>query len=396
MAHQLLIYSLQGAEFIHARGFVSFVIRITNRSDPAWVHRERFRTLTIGNQVFTMTGSSKLLATALSIAATLLIAGCAAQNPEAGEDRPFFQQEQATETHGRKNWFDHLIEVDPGRLKVDIASDYQEHAPAVLAVLPFCDQGSGNFTVDKIPVTFRNAEAQDLWTWTDAQRLRRAVTGYLSQREFVVLSPIAVDAVLKEHGIDSMRKLRLASPIELGRLLGADALVYGEVDNYEGYYFGLLSAYQVGISTSMVSTRDGETLMRQSGGRYSVDLSPALSPEDAVINSIMTLLEFRDVHLARAEEEVSRELVLRIPVSDQLQKQMAAKAVQHADEIESQESDASALLDNHDALRAVNESESREPESPLLTSRPEDEGIGQARSITPDPTVSPIRSQLNP
>jgi hypothetical protein len=342
-----------------------------------------------------MTGSSKQLAAALSLAATLLIAGCAAQNPEAGEDRPFFQQEQATETHGRKNWFDHLIEVDPGKLQVDIASDYQEHAPAVLAIMPFCDKGSANFTVDKIPITFRNPEAQDVWTWTDAQRLRRAVTGYLSQREFVVLNPIAVDAVLKKHGIDTMRKLRRASPIELGRLLGADALVYGEVDNYEGYYFGLLSAYQVGISTSMVSTRDGETLMRQSGGRYSVDLSPALSPQDAIINSIMTLLEFRDVTLARAEEEVSRELVLRIPVSEQLQAQVAAKAVQHADEIESEESDASDQLGHHVAA-ALDDSGSREAESHSMTGRPDAEAIGEASFHAPDPTNGPIRSLLNP
>ena len=342
-----------------------------------------------------MTGSSKQLAAALSLAATLLIAGCAAQNPEAGEDRPFFQQEQATETHGRKNWFDHLIEVDPGKLQVDIASDYQEHAPAVLAIMPFCDKGSANFTVDKIPITFRNPEAQDVWTWTDAQRLRRAVTGYLSQREFVVLNPIAVDAVLKKHGIDTMRKLRRASPIELGRLLGADALVYGEVDNYEGYYFGLLSAYQVGISTSIVSTRDGETLMRQSGGRYSVDLSPALSPQDAIINSIMTLLEFRDVTLARAEEEVSRELVLRIPVSEQLQAQVAAKAVQHADEIESEESDASDQLGHHVAA-ALDDSGSREAESHSMTGRPDAEAIGEASFHAPDPTNGPIRSLLNP
>src|SRR5207302_10000571 len=113
-----------------------------------------------------------------------------------------------------------------------------------------------------------------------SQRLRRSVMGYLAEREFTVINPIAVDAVLKKRGIDSMAKLRKESPIQLGKLLGADALVYGEVNNYEGYYFGIVSAYDVGVNTWMLSTHDGETLMRETGSRYSVDLSPALSPQD--------------------------------------------------------------------------------------------------------------------
>ena len=44
MAHQLLVISLEKGGFeSNARGFVGFVTQITNRSDPAWVHREGFR-----------------------------------------------------------------------------------------------------------------------------------------------------------------------------------------------------------------------------------------------------------------------------------------------------------------------------------------------------------------
>jgi putative lipoprotein DUF799 len=280
--------------------------------------------------------------------ALLLVAGaflqsCASQDlrvQAAREQRPFFQPEQETETHGRKDWFDRVIEVDPGKLEVEMASDYEEHPPAVIAVMPFCDKGSGNFTIDKIPITFRNTQAQNKWAWTDSQRLRRSVMGHLAQREFVVINPIAVDAVLQRQGINNMDQLRKTSPIELGKLLSADALMYGEVNSYEGYYFGIVSVYRVGISTSMLSTHDGETLMRETGSRYSVDVSPALSPEDFLINSALTLLDFRDIGLARAEEEVSRELVLRIPVSEKLKQQLAAGAIAHADEVESQESES--------------------------------------------------------
>jgi hypothetical protein len=145
--------------------------------------------------------------------------------------------------------------------------------------------------------------------------------------------------VSTDHSLPN-RLLQVTSPIELGKLLSADALMYGEVNSYEGYYFGIVSVYRVGIRTWILSTRDGETLMRETGSRYSVDVSPALSPEDFLINSALTLLDFRDIALARAEEEVSRELVLRIPVSEKLRQQLAAAAIAHADEVESQESEA--------------------------------------------------------
>ena len=267
--------------------------------------------------------------------AALLLIGCASQATETREARPFFQPELETERHGKKTWLDQIIEIDPGRLKVETASDYMEHPPSVVAVLPFCDEGDANFTVDKIPVTFRNQEQKNQWAWTDSQRLRRSVVGYLAQREFTIVNPIAVDAVLRQRGIDNMKKLRAADPILLGRLLGADALVFGQVDSYQGYYFMLLSSYEVGVTMWMVSTQNGEQLMRASGTRYSVDLQPALSPQDVAINSVMTLLEFRDVTLARAEEEVSRELVLRIPVSDKLRSELAARALERAEQADS-------------------------------------------------------------
>lgn len=270
----------------------------------------------------------------LVVAAAVSWIGCAAANPHAGEDRPFFQTEYETQTHGKKSWLDDLIELDPGKLEVKTADDYLEHSPAVVAVLPFCDEGSANFTVDRIPITFRGPREQAHWAWTDSQRLRRAVVGFLAQREFTVINPIAVDAVLKQRGIDTMKKLRAADPIELGRLLGADAVLYGELNSYEGYYLALLSAYHVGVDLWMVSTRDGETLMTADGDRYSMDLSPAFSPQDIAVNSLMTILEFRDVTLARAEDEVSRELVLRIPRSEKLRTEMARRALEHAEQAE--------------------------------------------------------------
>ena len=268
------------------------------------------------------------------------LAGCSTGTPDSVENRPFFQKEQATETHGRKTWFDHVVEFDPGGLSVDVAPDYDQHPPAVIAVMPFTDRGSAQYTVDKIPLTFRNEAQRNEWAWTDAQRLRKAYVGYLSQREFTVVNPIGVDAVLKQHSIDDDTKLRSESVLTLGKWFQCDAIVLGQVNHYEAFYFGPVSGYVVGVDSRMISTHDGETLMRTSGSRYSVDFLPAMDLQDIAINSAEALLQLRDVELARAEEEVARELVLRIPQSETLKSEMAESAIKRADQNEEDEEEA--------------------------------------------------------
>ena len=48
--------------------------------------------------------------------------------------------------------------------------------------------------------------------------------------------------------------------------------MYGTVESYDAYYFALVSGYVVGVDARMVSTHDGETLMRGQGSRYSLNV----------------------------------------------------------------------------------------------------------------------------
>jgi putative lipoprotein DUF799 len=258
------------------------------------------------------------------------ISGCARVSHQTKERRPFFQAEHELETHGKKTVFDRIVEFDPGELEVDVTPDYQRNAPLRVAVLPFTDLGSANLVVDKIPLTFRTRNERARWAWTDAQRLRRAMVAYLSEREFIVINTIGIDAVLQSRGIDDESKLEKVSPQQIGAWLGADAVVYGEVQNYEAYYLALVSGWQVGMHGTMVSTRNGEVLIRFRGSRYNVNVLPAFSPQDILINSAESFLQLRDVELARSEQEVCREVVLRIPVSEQLRLAIARQALDRA------------------------------------------------------------------
>jgi hypothetical protein len=271
---------------------------------------------------------------------TVVFQACA---ETASDQTIFYRSEVGLETHGRKTWFDHLVEADPGQIRATIAPDYDAKAPLRIAVLPFSDSGGGNYVLNKIPLTHRGEQRRLDWAWTDANRTRRAVAGFLAEREFLEANLIQVDTVLKQHGIDTSKKLDAVPPTTLGDWLGVDAVVYGEVTHYEAYYAALISAWQIGANVRLVSTHDGEQLFAARGSRYSVDLHPAFDPMDIMINSVLSLLELRDVTLARAEEEDAREITMRIPRSEKLHGELVEEAESGTIEFAEQNQDDAQL-----------------------------------------------------
>ena len=261
------------------------------------------------------------------IALLLSLAGCSTASTEY-KSRPFFLSEEEVATHGRKAWYDRIVELDPGGASFTVAADYQQAPPKKIAVLPFTDFGEGEFVVDKLPLDARNEQERARWGWSHANHLRRAFAGDLATREFTLIPLLAIDAVLDDRGITDFDKLSSVSPREIGSWLHADALVYGEVIDYEAYYGFLLAAWRVTARVRMVSTRDGHELFSCTDTRYSTNLSPAIDPIDIVINSALNVVELRDITLARAEAEVGREIVLRLPVAERNVSDFTTEAVE--------------------------------------------------------------------
>lgn len=264
------------------------------------------------------------------IIALMVMAGCSATDANY-DSRPFFQPEASVQLHGRKTWLDHLVEVDPGRVHLKLAADYAQNPPERIAVLPFVDHGNAQFRVNKIALTHRDEEEKEQWAWTCANRLRRSFAGQMAEREFTIVPIPAIDMVLEDHGIDDWRKMMAVSPQQLGQWLDADTVVYGEVLHYDAYYALLIAAWEVGVKVQLVSTHDGHQILEARDNRYSVDLRLAFDPLDIGLNSALSLLQLRDVTLARAEDEVSREIALRVPVSDKALDDLQMAARTHED-----------------------------------------------------------------
>jgi hypothetical protein len=162
---------------------------------------------------------------------------------------------------------------------VDVKPEFRRDPPARIAVLPFTDDGSANFVVDKIPLTYRNQKQRYNWSWTDAQRLRRAMQGYMSEREFQIANLYGVDAVLQDRAIGDMAQLQKVPAQDLGQWLDVDAVMYGELMHYDAYYLGLVAAWQVGIHVKLVSTHTGDTLIEARGSRWDDNVLPASPPK---------------------------------------------------------------------------------------------------------------------
>jgi putative lipoprotein DUF799 len=239
-----------------------------------------------------------------------LLVGCASTPHQS---RPFFLTEEEIDTHGRKTWFDRLMEADPGGVSCVIAGDYQARPPRKIAVLPFVDQGTGSYLLDKVPIKTRDQDALDRWSWTHANRVRHAFAGGLGAREFFIVPVLMVDAVLASRGITDGETLHAVPPDALGRWLDADTVVYGELLSYEAYYSFLVAAWKVSARVQMVSTTDGHEMVSCTALRYSTSVAPAIDPIDIVLNSVLSLIHLRDISLARTEYEVGREIVLRLP-----------------------------------------------------------------------------------
>ena len=229
-------------------------------------------------------------------------------------EEPFFQNEEGLADHGKKTTLDRMYQLDPGGKEFDIADRFYSDPPRKIAVLPFDNLIGGKYILNSVPLPRFSKKETDGWNWTYANRLRRFFFGHFASREFVDIELMYVDKVLQELGILTPNDLYKIPAQELGRILGADALIYGRVTEYKNSYYMLYKQIRIGLSIKCISTKDGSTFFEGEQVRHDNDIRVATNPFDFVIASFQNSMSMRDVYAARASEEVVRELVLRIPV----------------------------------------------------------------------------------
>ncbi len=250
----------------------------------------------------------------ISLAISFLVTGCSSSTRRTTGKEPFFLKEEGITEHGKKKAIDRIYQIDPGDKEFKISDKFYTAPPRKIAILPFDNLVGGNYILNEIPIPRFSKKKENDWNWTYANRLRRFFFGHFAAREFEDIELMYVDKVLKELDIQTPNDLYNSTPQEIGRILGADALIYGKVTDYKNSYYTLFAQIRIGLQIKCVSTKDGSIFFEGEHKRYDNDIRVATNPFDFIIASFQNYMSLRDVYAARASEEVARELVLRIPI----------------------------------------------------------------------------------
>jgi hypothetical protein len=158
----------------------------------------------------------------------------------------------------RSSWRD--VKRDPGFRPT--ASE-----PVRVAALPFIDQSGGTsplyypfipFIYLASAVTFSIPDAPPD-SVKGAETLQSLLLARLGGTPLRVVPPRAILTTLHHKGI--LEKAHEMDPVELGKILGVDAILYGELLDWAGHYYVAESQTVVEASVKLVSTLDRRVLV---------------------------------------------------------------------------------------------------------------------------------------
>jgi len=164
--------------------------------------------------------------------------------------------------------------------------------PLTVAVLPFADV----------------SESQ-----AGAQAVRRGFYNHFSSLPFRDMELWRVDDLLKKSGLTDPKAINRMPARDLGRILGTDAVVYGEISNFDKLFAVVYSQVSVGAKLRMYDARSGELLWT---GEHVVRIHEggiSTNPIGLVATVIATAMNVRDIQLLRACDDLFRGMVKTIP-----------------------------------------------------------------------------------
>ena len=178
-----------------------------------------------------------------------------------------------------------------GEYKVD--PYMKNHIPRSVAVLPFVDLSKSKEGFDVV---------------------RRGFYNHFSSLPFTDMEIYRIDSLLKKAGLTDAEAIRKTSPQELGRILGVDAVVLGEISNFDKLFLVIYSQVSVGAEIKMYDTKTGNFLWSGKHTARKHEGGIATNPIGIVAVVIATALNMRDIQLLRANDDLFRDMVKTIPV----------------------------------------------------------------------------------
>ena len=203
-------------------------------------------------------------ATALALLLTVLICGCVVATKETLIAPQIIAQFQGT------------YKVDP----------YMEkNRPLSVAVLPFWDRSKSKLGFEPV---------------------RRGFYNHFSSLPFKDMEITKVNDLLAKSDLTDPEQINKLSPQKLGEILGVDAVIYGEISNFDKLFAVIYSQVSVGAEVKMYETKRGQFLW---SGQHVVRIHEgglSTTPIGIVATIIATTMNLRDIQLLRACDDLFR------------------------------------------------------------------------------------------
>ena len=176
--------------------------------------------------------------------------------------------------------------------KYQVYPAMEKAKPRTVAVLPFTDVSSSQ---------------------QGAQAVRRGFYNHFSSTTFRDMELWRVDDLLKKAGLTDAAVINQTPAKDLGKILGTDAIVYGEISNFDKLFAVLYSQVSVGAKLRMYDARTGELLWTGEHVARIHEGGISTNPIGLVATIIATAMNVRDIQLLRACDDLFRGMVLTIP-----------------------------------------------------------------------------------
>jgi cell division septation protein DedD len=182
-----------------------------------------------------------------------------------------------------------------------------------------------------------------------ASQIRQSFAGHLSIKHFADTELHEIDSRLETLG----PQWHSTSAQELGRILGCNALIYGEVTRASRLYLALYSQLTLESNILLVDAKTGQTLVKDGYATKFRSAGLPLSPLSFVPDAVRTLTNLSDMQMVRAVDDLGRNLAGKVPDLPALptyQSATAPSAPPDADDLPTPRNPASALAAEREHL----------------------------------------------
>lgn len=146
-----------------------------------------------------------------------------------------------------------------------------------------------------------------------AETIRVEFYGHMSTLPFNDVELHVINEKLRDHGLFSPKTLSRTSVRKLGRILDCDAVMFGNVFEFQRLFAGIYSSMNVGLSVQIWDTRTAEIIWSDQYTARIHEGGIPISLFDLPMITLRSGLNLRDTSKLHAIDEACRYLVHRIP-----------------------------------------------------------------------------------